>query len=57
MHSRSYRGLYARQARLARLNGALTVVAVVLAFAVVVTASLRYELGSVALDSITFASP
>jgi len=57
MHSRSYRGLYARQARLARLNGALTVVAVVLAFAVVVTASLRYELGSVALDSITLASP
>lgn len=57
MHSRSYRGLYARRARLARLNDALTVVAVVLALAVVVTASLRYELGSVVLDSITFASP
>ena len=57
MHSRSYRGIYDRQIRLARLNGVLTAVAIVLALAVGITASLRYELGSLALDSITFASP
>jgi len=57
MHSRSYRGIYDRQTRLARLNSVLTAVAIVLALAVGVTASLRYEIGSLALGTITFASP
>ncbi len=57
MHSRTRRDFAARRTPLEQLNDSLTAIALILALALGVTASLRYEIGSIDVSRVELSSP